>query len=426
MDKASTDPSAAAAQPENSVPFRPSLSLRPRPGNRAWIHPSTPTPTVVTGQEQGHQQPQHQQQPRSAVTASGSQHTLPSLPPTPPTPPTKSPSRTPLEPSSLESLSATTGTNSHVNPRRSNSSIQRPSPAPPRNHRYLLARDNTLPSIPPVPPPHDDTKAERDSLDSLDDNDKESQKPLPPLKSGAHAPPSRQKTFLIGFMDRHPWIRQHRRRFIAIVFVGIFFLITLIVLLAVLLPSNGHDDDDNFGLPGGGGGGSGGSGDYDDDIYHTGLKDKKKLADLKKFNKGKEPPPVNMADSSGWTNSGSGDGTYYDPALRTPVGFQMGACEFEYVNSPKDMIAALNHIDFRASLYPRKRDSPACGQCLRVQGPTGSVTVQVVDVCPGCKSGDLDLAPGAFAKIAEIPQGRVPITWTRCTAAQASALDVEG
>ena len=35
--------------------------------------------------------------------------------------------------------------------------------------------------------------------------------------------------------------------------------------------------------------------------------------------------------------------------------------------------------------------------------------------CPSCKSGALDLSPAAFAKIAHIDQGRVPISWERCS-----------
>ncbi|KAG0258754.1 hypothetical protein BGZ95_004880 [Linnemannia exigua] len=90
----------------------------------------------------------------------------------------------------------------------------------------------------------------------------------------------------------------------------------------------------------------------------------------------------------------------------------MGACEFPFINSAMDMIAALNKPDF--GNFARASTSPACGQCLQVTGPNGTVTVQVVDMCPGCKSGDVDLTPGAFAKIASLDAGRVRISWRRC------------
>ncbi|KAG9060804.1 hypothetical protein KI688_008832 [Linnemannia hyalina] len=43
-----------------------------------------------------------------------------------------------------------------------------------------------------------------------------------------------------------------------------------------------------------------------------------------------------------------------------------------------DMIAALNKPDF--GNFARASKSPACGQCLQVVGPNGTVTVQVVDM----------------------------------------------
>jgi len=37
--------------------------------------------------------------------------------------------------------------------------------------------------------------------------------------------------------------------------------------------------------------------------------------------------------------------------------------------------------------------------------------VRIVDLCPECQAGHLDLSQDAFAHIADLPQGRVPITW---------------
>ena len=42
---------------------------------------------------------------------------------------------------------------------------------------------------------------------------------------------------------------------------------------------------------------------------------------------------------------------------------------------------------------------------------TGEVTVRIVDQCPECPQGDVDLSPDAFAKIAELSLGRVDISW---------------
>ncbi|MBN2005764.1 MAG: hypothetical protein JXA21_20575 [Anaerolineae bacterium] len=90
-----------------------------------------------------------------------------------------------------------------------------------------------------------------------------------------------------------------------------------------------------------------------------------------------------------------GIATYYDATGE-------GACSFDA--SPGDMmVTAMNADEYD--------NSAVCGSYLHVVGPLGEVTVRVVDLCPGCHTGHLDLSQQAFAKIAELPQGRVNITW---------------
>ena len=92
----------------------------------------------------------------------------------------------------------------------------------------------------------------------------------------------------------------------------------------------------------------------------------------------------------------SGEATYYDFADGS------GNCSFD--PTPNDlMVGAMNHTDYAASA--------ACGACAHVTGPNGEVTVRIVDRCPECPAGDIDLSPEAFEKIAELAQGRVPISW---------------
>jgi expansin (peptidoglycan-binding protein) len=72
--------------------------------------------------------------------------------------------------------------------------------------------------------------------------------------------------------------------------------------------------------------------------------------------------------------------------------------------SPDDLdVAAMNAEQWQGSA--------ACGACARVTGPRGTVVVRIVDLCPECKAGHLDLSPQAFGKIADLPQGRVDISW---------------
>jgi expansin len=80
-----------------------------------------------------------------------------------------------------------------------------------------------------------------------------------------------------------------------------------------------------------------------------------------------------------------------------------GACSFD--PSPGD-------LDVAAMDAPEWNGSGACGACVWVPGPKGSVTVRIVDLCPECEAGHLDLSQEAFAKIADPSAGNVPITWT--------------
>jgi len=66
---------------------------------------------------------------------------------------------------------------------------------------------------------------------------------------------------------------------------------------------------------------------------------------------------------------------------------------------------------FAAAATPEFAGSTACGRCLDVTGPLGSVLVRVVDECPGCGAGDLDLSPEAFAQIADPVDGIAAISY---------------
>jgi expansin len=79
-----------------------------------------------------------------------------------------------------------------------------------------------------------------------------------------------------------------------------------------------------------------------------------------------------------------------------------GACGFD--PSPNDlMVTALNAEEYNHAAY--------CGAFVEVYGPGGTVTVRIVDLCPECKAGHLDLSREAFAKIADPVLGRVSISW---------------
>lgn len=55
----------------------------------------------------------------------------------------------------------------------------------------------------------------------------------------------------------------------------------------------------------------------------------------------------------------------------------------------------------------------ACGGYLDVTGPNGKVRVKVVDSCPMCEPGEIDLSRTAFARLAPLTRGIVPVTYTK-------------
>jgi expansin (peptidoglycan-binding protein) len=92
----------------------------------------------------------------------------------------------------------------------------------------------------------------------------------------------------------------------------------------------------------------------------------------------------------------TGEATYYNEADGG------GNCSFE--PTPQDlMVGAMNETDYAHSAI--------CGAYVEITGPNGTVTVRIVDRCPECPAGNIDLSPQAFAGIAELSRGRVPISW---------------
>jgi len=92
----------------------------------------------------------------------------------------------------------------------------------------------------------------------------------------------------------------------------------------------------------------------------------------------------------------TGDGTYYDAN-------GSGACSFDVSTAKPLLVGAMNAPDYA--------NSGVCGACAHLVGPNGEVTVQIVDLCPECKSGDIDLSPDAFEALAPLPEGRIAISW---------------
>ncbi|KAF9377010.1 hypothetical protein CPC16_012033 [Podila verticillata] len=105
--------------------------------------------------------------------------------------------------------------------------------------------------------------------------------------------------------------------------------------------------------------------------------------------------PVIAAASSG---TFSGRGTWFTDSV--------GSCGTSFTTD--DLIVAMN--------APQQGDdgngNAQCGKHVRIQYNGKSVTAKVVDTCPECAEGSLDLSQAAFKTLAPLGQGVIDITWS--------------
>jgi expansin len=85
-----------------------------------------------------------------------------------------------------------------------------------------------------------------------------------------------------------------------------------------------------------------------------------------------------------------------------------GAGNCDYPSAPaNDLFVALSPAEYDGAA--------ACGEYLQVTGPDGSVTVEVIDQCPPCQTGHIDLSEAAFERIAPLAAGEVDVTYQAIT-----------
>lgn len=94
-----------------------------------------------------------------------------------------------------------------------------------------------------------------------------------------------------------------------------------------------------------------------------------------------------------------GDATFYTP--------EDDACGTH--STENDLVAALNAPQFGDDV--ESDENPNCGRKAKIWRGSKSVTVRIVDECPECKHGDLDLSPAAFNQLADPDEGRVKVEW---------------
>ncbi|KAF4316021.1 hypothetical protein BBO99_00008142 [Phytophthora kernoviae] len=101
----------------------------------------------------------------------------------------------------------------------------------------------------------------------------------------------------------------------------------------------------------------------------------------------------------------NGDGTSYTLGQTSA-----GNCNFMYDSGVGDYYAALNNDQWDSTLN--------CGRCAEVScddsrcsDTTSTVTVWIVDRCPECVEGDLDLSPTVFKQLTGSDPSRYSIKW---------------
>ncbi|KAJ3369166.1 hypothetical protein GGF31_005447 [Allomyces arbusculus] len=89
----------------------------------------------------------------------------------------------------------------------------------------------------------------------------------------------------------------------------------------------------------------------------------------------------------------TGDATFYDVGL--------GSCGV--TNNNGEQVVAVNAAQMNKAL---------CGTCVSLSYGNKQGCAKIMDTCPGCKSGDLDLSPATFHVFNEDAVGRFQLSWS--------------
>ncbi|OSX64925.1 hypothetical protein POSPLADRAFT_1114052, partial [Postia placenta MAD-698-R-SB12] len=94
----------------------------------------------------------------------------------------------------------------------------------------------------------------------------------------------------------------------------------------------------------------------------------------------------------------------YSNARFTYYSVGMGACGQE--SQPSDFIVALD-----TALYGDGYPGPQCFKSITITANGKTTTATIMDECPGCPSGGLDMSEGLFQFFADLSVGVLYGTW---------------
>ncbi|OMH79300.1 Papain inhibitor [Zancudomyces culisetae] len=96
-----------------------------------------------------------------------------------------------------------------------------------------------------------------------------------------------------------------------------------------------------------------------------------------------------------------GDATFYN------VEMGVTSCGFKKTN--KDYVGAMNAPQYGEHDNPNNAE--VCNKCVLIKHNDKSVKVTIVDKCPECEFGSIDLSPAAFKELAPESAGRIKMEW---------------
>jgi len=87
----------------------------------------------------------------------------------------------------------------------------------------------------------------------------------------------------------------------------------------------------------------------------------------------------------------------------------MGSCG--YTNGPNELIAAISYKVMDPQNPGNPNNNPLCGKKIRcTRNGKNPTIITVVDRCPVCNAGDVDLSPAAYAALGgTIAEGRFKV-----------------
>ncbi|KAI9148231.1 Papain inhibitor [Paramyrothecium foliicola] len=95
----------------------------------------------------------------------------------------------------------------------------------------------------------------------------------------------------------------------------------------------------------------------------------------------------------------NGDMTWFEPGL--------GACG--WTHNRGNPVVALSPAQFGQHSNPN--NAPVCGKWITITANGRTTAAQVVDLCPECVSGAIDVSPAIFDDIANLGVGRIKVDW---------------